>query len=136
MHLGRRSLWSIYGIKTGCIAQPVLNFFEQTFFYSPKNERSRRVSRCQCGAYQVERSVDAQALVATVTGKTFAGIPRDLAADGYTTRSGARWQRPQVKHIVRHGVYAGYRQWNGKTMSATKGLPASSRKLGRPMKLP
>jgi len=56
-------------------------------------------------------------------GKTFAGIARDLAADGITTRSGAKWQHPQVKHIVRNGVYAGLRQWNGVT-AADATLPA------------
>lgn len=57
-------------------------------------------------------------------GKTFAGIARGLTADGYTTRNGATWQHPQVKHIVRNGVYAGLRQWNGRTMPAVDGLPA------------
>ena len=56
--------------------------------------------------------------------KTFAGIARGLAADGITTRSGATWQHPQVKHIVRNGVYAGLRQWNGKTRPAADGFPA------------
>lgn len=56
-------------------------------------------------------------------GKTFAGIARDLAGDGITTRSGAKWQHPQVKHIVRNGVYAGLRQWNGVT-AADATLPA------------
>lgn len=56
-------------------------------------------------------------------GKTFAGIAAGLAADGITTRSGAKWQHPQVKHIVRNGVYAGLRQWNGVT-AADATLPA------------
>ena len=51
-------------------------------------------------------------------GATFAGIARGLAAEGITTRSGATWQHPQVKHIVRNGVYAGLRQWNGETHPA------------------
>lgn len=56
-------------------------------------------------------------------GRTFAGIAAGLAADGITTRSGAKWQHPQVKHIVRNGVYAGLRQWNGVT-AADATLPA------------
>jgi site-specific DNA recombinase len=60
-----------------------------------------------------------------IAGKTFAGIARDLAADGYTTRSGATWQHPQIKNIVRNGTYAGLRQWNGYTMPAADDtLPA------------
>lgn len=56
-------------------------------------------------------------------GKTFAGIAERLNADGITTRRGATWQHPQVKHIVRNGVYAGLRQWNGVT-AADATLPA------------
>ncbi len=56
-------------------------------------------------------------------GKTFAGIAAGLAGEGITTRSGAKWQHPQVKHIARNGVYAGLRQWNGVT-AADATLPA------------
>jgi len=56
-------------------------------------------------------------------GATFAGIAAGLAGEGITTRSGAKWQHPQVKHIVRNGVYAGLRQWNGVT-AADATLPA------------
>lgn len=46
-------------------------------------------------------------------GATFNAIAKGLTADGITTRTGATWQHPQVAHIVRNGVYAGLRQWNG-----------------------
>lgn len=64
-------------------------------------------------------------------GRTFAGIAAGLAADGITTRSGAKWQHPQVKHIVRNGVYAGLRQWNGKTTPApTKRVKVTDQETG------
>jgi site-specific DNA recombinase len=57
-------------------------------------------------------------------GRTLADIARGLNADGITTRNGARWQHPQIKHIVRNGVYAGLRQWNGTSSAPDNGLPA------------
>jgi site-specific DNA recombinase len=53
-----------------------------------------------------------------LAGKTFAAIADGLNSEGISTRRGARWQHPQVKHIIRNGVYAGLRQWNGQTMPA------------------
>ena len=46
-------------------------------------------------------------------GRTLSAIASGLNQDGITTRSGAKWQHPQIKHIVRNGTYAGLRQWNG-----------------------
>jgi site-specific DNA recombinase len=59
-----------------------------------------------------------------LAGKTFKAIAKGLNAEGITTRRGAHWQHPQVKHIVRNGTYAGLRQWNGQTTPAADGLPA------------
>ena len=57
-------------------------------------------------------------------GRAFNAIAHGLQADGIKTRSGATWQHPQVKHIIRNGTYAGLRQWGGVTMPAADDLPA------------
>jgi len=55
-------------------------------------------------------------------GGSFNAIAEGLNQDGITTRAGAVWRHPQVKHIVRNGTYAGLRQWNG-TEATDEGLP-------------
>lgn len=63
--------------------------------------------------------IDAEAVtVRRIFADFNAGVPLSVIADrlnaaGIATRNGKAWRHQQIKHIVRNGVYAGLRQWNG-----------------------